>query len=164
MTTRKPPTMSFPDWIEHQIRAAEAEGAFDNLPGAGKPIPDIDRPQDELAWVANYLRRESGNVAEVLPPALALAKEVELLPERLRKERTEAGARAVVAELNERISRAHARPQVGPPLRVKLVNIEAAMDRWRQDLAARAAATPVTPPAPVVPARRRSWFGRRKAS
>lgn len=155
MTTRKPSNMSFPDWIERQIRTAEAEGAFDNLAGAGKPIPDIDRPQHELAWVADYLRRESGNVTEVLPPALALAKEVEVLPERLLKQRSEADVRAVVAHLNQRIARAHAQPQVGPPVRVKLVDVESAVQRWREAVAARAATVPLTRPEPAPPVHRR---------
>ena len=58
MTQRKPPNVSVPDWVERQIRTAQAQGAFANLPGAGKPIPDLDRPQPELAWIAGYLRRE----------------------------------------------------------------------------------------------------------
>jgi DnaJ-like protein len=161
MTTRKPAHLSFPDWVDQQIRSAEAAGAFDNLPGKGKPIPDIDRPQDELAWVAKYLRRETDNITEVLPPALALAKEVEVLPQRLLKERSEAQVRAVIADLNDRISRAHAQPQVGPPFRVKLVNVENAVDGWREAVAASAAAPPpVVAPAPPA-ARRRRWFRRR---
>ncbi|MDT4950518.1 MAG: hypothetical protein QOJ37_3113, partial [Pseudonocardiales bacterium] len=33
MTDRKPQNVSFPDWVEGQIRTAEADGAFANLPG-----------------------------------------------------------------------------------------------------------------------------------
>jgi hypothetical protein len=166
MTTRKPPHLSFPDWVDHQIRTAEAEGAFDNLPGAGKPIPDIDRPQDDLAWVAKYLRRENnGNVTEVLPPALALAKEVEVLPQSLAKERSEARVRAMIDDLNDRISRAHAQPQVGPPFRVKIVKVEDTVQQWRASRAA--AQTPVAaspaPPATIADPRRR-WFRRRPIS
>ena len=29
--------MKVPDWIELQIRDAERQGAFENLPGKGKP-------------------------------------------------------------------------------------------------------------------------------
>jgi hypothetical protein len=157
MTNRKPPNMTFPGWIEQQIRVAEAEGAFDNLPGAGKPIPHLDRPQPDLAWVAEYLRRENVDVAELLPPALALAKEVEDLPRRLAGAPTESRARRLVEDLNERIDREYARPQVGPPLRVKRVNLEAALEQWRADQAARTPpAAPIEPPSP----RRRWWFFR----
>jgi hypothetical protein len=163
MTTRKPPHLSFPDWVDHQIRIAEAEGAFDNLPGAGQPIPDIDRPQDELAWVAKYLRRENnGSVTEVLPPALALAKEVETLPQTLAQERSEARVRAIIDDLNDRISRAHAQPQVGPPFRVKMVKVEPLVQQWRELRAEQAAATP--PPSAPTAVHRRRWFRRQPIS
>jgi hypothetical protein len=136
MTTRKPARLSVPDWIEHQIRAAEAEGAFANLPGAGKPIPGIDRPQPELAWVADYLRRENVDASELLPPALAIAKEVERLRDRLMRETSEIAVRAAIGELNDRISAAHARPQIGPVFRVKLVKVEPAVEQWHADRAA----------------------------
>ncbi len=44
MTERKPPGVSFETWIDKQIREAADRGEFDNLPGAGKPIPDLDKP------------------------------------------------------------------------------------------------------------------------
>ncbi len=137
MTTRKPANVDFPGWVEQQIRQAIAEGAFDNLPGAGKPIPDLGRPQPELAWVANYLRRENVDVAALLPPALALAKEVEDLPGRLLAEVSESTARRVVEDLNQRIARAHAAPQDGPPLRVKMIDVDAALEDRRLGLRTR---------------------------
>src|SRR5580698_722270 len=39
MTERKPAGMSFRSWIDEQIDRATAQGAFDDLPGAGKPLP-----------------------------------------------------------------------------------------------------------------------------
>ncbi|MDT4926056.1 MAG: hypothetical protein QOG01_3769 [Pseudonocardiales bacterium] len=160
MTSRKPPSVSFPSWVEHQIRAAQAAGAFENLPGAGKPIPDLDRPQPELAWVAGYLKRENVDVGDVLPPALALAKEVETLPQRLQRERSELRVRTLLQDLNDRIARAHAGPQVGPPLRVRAVDVEAAVAQWRAVRAGAAEDRP-SPPQPPPPARRRRrWFGR----
>jgi hypothetical protein len=146
MTQRKPPNMSFPDWVERQIQTAQAQGAFDNLPGAGKPLRGLDRPGDGMSWVADYLRRENVDVAALLPPALALAKEVELLAESLPKQRSESQVRALVEDLNARIRRAHQRPQDGPPLRVTTVNIDDMVALWRSarasaEEAARAAIT-----------------------
>ena len=43
---------------ENRIRAAMAEGQFDDLPGEGKPIPGIDEPYDENWWIKQWLRRE----------------------------------------------------------------------------------------------------------
>lgn len=161
MTKRKPPNVSFPDWIERQIKTAEAEGAFDNLPGAGKPIPGLDRPRDELSWVADYLRRENVDAAALLPPALALAKEVEDLPLRLRRAHSERQVREIVEDLNQRILRAHRMPQVGPPVRVRTVDVDDAVSDWAAartaaDEARRASALRQQPPPP-----RRRWFKRR---
>lgn len=43
---------------ENQIRRMIEEGKLDNLPGAGKPIPDIDEPYDENWWLKKFLKRE----------------------------------------------------------------------------------------------------------
>jgi hypothetical protein len=58
MTERKPPGIGFQTWVERQIREAMERGEFDNLPGAGKPIADLDKPHDELWWIKQKLRRE----------------------------------------------------------------------------------------------------------
>lgn len=161
MTKRKPPNVSFPDWIERQIKTAEAEGAFDNLPGAGKPIPGLDRPRDEMSWVADYLRRENVDSAALLPPGLALAKEVEDLPVRLSRAYSERQVREIVEDLNQRILRAHRMPQVGPPIRVRTVDVDAAVSEWAAARAAaheaRVASSRQQPPPPP----RRRWFKRR---
>jgi Domain of unknown function (DUF1992) len=74
MTDRKPPGVGFGTWVEHKIREAAERGAFDNLPGAGKPIPDLDKPHDELWWIKRKLRDEG---LAWLPPTIALRKEAE---------------------------------------------------------------------------------------
>jgi hypothetical protein len=152
VTQRKPPEITWPGWIEQQVRRAEAEGAFENLPGAGRPLRNLDRAHDDLAWVADYLRRENVDVADVLPPALQLAKEVETLDERLAAIRSETRARRLIDELNRRIDEAYARPQTGPPLRVKKVRVDEAIERWR-------AAQVAEPPRGATPAPRprRRW-------
>ena len=154
---RKPPQLSFPGWVEYQVRRAEAEGAFENLPGAGKPIAGLDRPHDDLAWLADYLRRENVDVAEVLPPALQLAKEVETLEQRVAGVRSEAVARRMVDDLNQRIDEAYARPQTGPPLRVKKVRTDEVLARWRD---AREPDPPALPPAAPTPSPQRRWWRR----
>jgi hypothetical protein len=57
--------------VERRIREAMERGEFENLPGAGKPIPDLDRPEDELAWVKRWMKREgidlSKELAELTP-------------------------------------------------------------------------------------------------
>jgi len=46
MTERKPPGVSWESWFDEQIRRAREDGAFDNLPGAGKPLPDLEGGYD----------------------------------------------------------------------------------------------------------------------
>lgn len=43
---------------ERRIRAAREAGFFDNLPGAGKPIPDLDRERPPGWWATRLVRRE----------------------------------------------------------------------------------------------------------
>ncbi|HSM02576.1 MAG TPA: DUF1992 domain-containing protein [Acidimicrobiia bacterium] len=50
-----------PDLVERQIRDAMERGEFDHLPGAGKPLPDVDRQYDPAWWAKRWLesaRRE----------------------------------------------------------------------------------------------------------
>ena len=69
MTQRKPPGTSWESWIDAQIRVAQEQGAFDNLPGAGKPLPDIDREYDPLWWVKQLAQREQISLAAALARA-----------------------------------------------------------------------------------------------
>ncbi len=133
MTERKPPGMSFDDWIEQRIQAAQQRGEFDNLPGLGKPIPDIDEPYHEGRWLAQKLQRENIDTSAVLPTALALAKELNELPGRLRSLQTESQVRDVVQDFNARVLQAIRRPPAGPLLRVKPVDVDDAVDDWRAD-------------------------------
>jgi len=43
-------------YVERKIREAMARGEFDNLPGAGEPIPDLD--DDPNWWVKKWVKRE----------------------------------------------------------------------------------------------------------
>lgn len=115
-------------WVDRQIREASERGEFDGLPGSGKPLPPVDEG-DELWWVKAMLRREN---LTVTPPALALRREVHDLPERLDGERTEAGVRAVVEELNGRIRQANRMPTVdGPPTSVSPLDVDEIVARWK---------------------------------
>jgi hypothetical protein len=132
MTERKPPNVSVGNWVERQIRDAQQRGSFDNLPGAGKPIPGLNEPQHELSWVAAKLRLENVPIAAILPPSLALAKEVEDFPDRLAQEKSEMVVRRLIEDLNQRILQAHRRPQEGPPLRVMTRDVEKLVEAWRE--------------------------------
>ncbi len=45
--------MQFESWIDRQIREAMERGAFDNLPGAGRPL-DLDTSEDW--WIKAKIR------------------------------------------------------------------------------------------------------------
>ena len=45
-------------FIDYLVKKAKADGAFDNLPGAGKPIADLEEPYDELWWAKKLIERE----------------------------------------------------------------------------------------------------------
>jgi hypothetical protein len=119
----------FETWVERQIREAQERGAFDNLPGAGKPIPGLDR-DDPNWWVKGLLEREK--IRAPLPPALALRREVQDLPETVRDCRGEAGVREIVDDLNRRILELRRRPSDGPPVFVGTVDVDAAVANWRE--------------------------------
>ncbi len=156
---RKPAGVSFETWVEKQVREARERGAFENLPGAGKPIPPGSYSQDE--WIRSKARRENLPIAAMLPPGLVLCKEVEDLPALLARERSEAKARQLLVDLDARILAWHRGPTVGPAVFVRRLDIEAELAAWR---AARPAPqAPVSDPAPPAPARRRGLLRRRPA-
>jgi hypothetical protein len=131
MTDRKPPDASFTDWVEYQIREGQKAGKFDNLAGAGKPLADIDRRRSTDDWIVGLAKRENLDVLAMLPPSLALAKELEDLPERLAKERSQMRVTEIVEDLNRRIREVHRRPQSGPPLRAMPVDVDRVVEAWR---------------------------------
>lgn len=132
MTERKPPGVSFESWIDRQIREATERGEFDNLPGAGKPIPDLDKSNDELWWIRQKMRREGASTEAALPTPLRLRAEIHRLPETVRPLRTEQAVRDAVAELNQRIMDWLRAPH-GPQVVVTQVDVETVVARWRAD-------------------------------
>ncbi len=78
VTERKPAGTSFTSWIDQQIEEAAKRGAFDDLPGAGKPLPARGDEDAGQAWLRDYVRREGMAAEELLPAPLRLRKEAEL--------------------------------------------------------------------------------------
>jgi hypothetical protein len=115
--------------IDRQIREAQERGEFDDLPGAGKPLPGHGEIYDENWWLRDLVRRE--NLTGVLPPTLTLRKELEDLPDTLAAKKSESAVRAVVADLNERVEKARRGLLTGPPVLVHRVDVEAAVREWR---------------------------------
>ncbi|WP_232548663.1 DUF1992 domain-containing protein [Propioniciclava soli] len=117
----------FESWIDRQIREAMERGAFDHLPGAGKPLHLDDDPD---WWVKNKMRAE--NLEPVLTGPAALRREVADIQSALADARTEVEARERCEDLNGRIRAYYAAPQRGRQLVVRLVDVDAEVARWRQ--------------------------------
>jgi hypothetical protein len=163
MTERKPLGMSFTSWIDEQIQEAAERGAFDDLPGAGKPIPNRGDEDAAQSWIREYARKEGIASEDLLPTPLRLRKDAARLSETVDGMPSEAAVREAVAKLNERIMEWRRIP-IGPPIFVALVDEEAMVSRWRavqppaQPAPADEAPEPAGPPATV------RWWRRRRRS
>ncbi|MET7460869.1 DUF1992 domain-containing protein [Nonomuraea sp. NPDC005501] len=129
MSDRKPYGVNFESWIDRQIREAEERGEFDDLPGKGKPLPDLDKPHDDMWWIKQKLRSEG--LSMPLPPTLALRKDAEEALAEARAARSEREARQIVEEINARIREAIRTGLSGPPLNLLPFDVERVVAEWR---------------------------------
>ncbi|MGX9349626.1 DnaJ family domain-containing protein [Shimia sp. W99] len=81
------------DLINQRIREAEEAGAFDNLEGAGKPLPNMEDPENALI---NRLIRENGAV----PEFVSLSRELAALREELRETGDRTRRRDIMKEMS----------------------------------------------------------------
>ncbi|HYP46635.1 MAG TPA: DUF1992 domain-containing protein [Propionibacteriaceae bacterium] len=119
----------YESWVDRQIREARERGEFDNLPGAGKPIPNVKR-RDENWWVKGLMERE--DLKPLLPTTLSLRKEAEDIVDRVAGERSEEAVREIVADLNERILDSRRRRVDGPSIWVHTVSVDRVVQQWRE--------------------------------
>jgi hypothetical protein len=129
MTQRKPPGRSWETWIDAQIRVAMEKGAFDNLPGAGKPLPNLGQEHDPLWWVKQRVQREQ---ISILPPSLELLRKVEKELATIENLHDEATVRRQVAALNVEIAKVNATVVEGPPTRLGTLDVDQVVARWRR--------------------------------
>lgn len=143
-------------WVELQVRRAIERGAFDNLPGAGKPIEGLGTEHDPDWWVKRLVERER---IAVLPPALQLRKDDAELDAELDRLWSEREVRAFVEDFNARVIRARYTPVDGPPLITMPRDVEETVAAWRERRAARQAAREAEASARASAAspRRRGW-------
>jgi hypothetical protein len=128
MTERRPPGVGWESWIDRQVREAEKRGKFDDLPGAGKPLADLGRPQDENWWIKNKLRDEG---LSYTPPSLALKKRAEDALALASEAGSEAKAREIVEEINGEIREANRKGIRGPLVVLRPYDVEAFLRRRR---------------------------------
>jgi hypothetical protein len=140
-------------WVDLQVRQAMERGDFDDLPGAGKPIPDLGTTHDPDWWVKRLVEREH---ITVLPPALQLRKDDAELDAALDRLGSEREARSFIEDFNARVLRARYTPVDGPPLITMPRDVEETIAAWHERRAARRRTAPAAP----APERRRRWWRR----
>jgi hypothetical protein len=144
MTERKPPGTSWETWIEAQIRVAREQGAFDNLPGAGKPLPYLGQEYDPDWWVKQLVQREQ---ISILPPSLEILRKVDKELAAIEKLHDEATVRRRVSALNDEIAKVNATVLEGPPTRLSTLDVDQVVARWRRTRSANPSGTsPVSRP------------------
>jgi len=143
-------------WVDLQVRQAIERGDFDDLPGAGKPIPDLGAQHDPDWWVKQLVERE--RITGVLPAALQLRKDDAALDDRLDGLVSETEVRREVEDFNARVLRARYTPVDGPPLVTMPRDVEETVERWRERRRPRHTGPVAT--ADPGPPRRRRWFRR----
>jgi hypothetical protein len=129
MTQKKPPGVKWEEWTEGQIRNAQEEGQFDDLPNAGRPLPDLDKGYDPLWWVKNLIHLE--NISS-LPHSLEIIRKFQRELETIWQLRRVEDVRAKVGALNAEISRINRTAISGPPTTQTLLDLEAILQQWRE--------------------------------
>jgi hypothetical protein len=151
---RKRATVDDAAKAEYLIRDAMAQGKFDNLKYAGKPIPGLGEAYDPDWWVKGLLQRE--NVTGLGPKAILLRTEDAGLDASLDAQFSEKQVRDILEDFNRRVIDARRQLQGGPPVVTKTRDVGAELERWRARRAA--AAVPAEPePEPKRPWWRRIW-------
>ncbi len=140
-------------FVETSIQQAIRRGEFDNLPGAGKPLPDLGTSHDPDWWIRRKIETEQ--LTGLGPPALTLRVEHTEMAARLDALAHESEVREAVIDFNRRVIEARRQLQGGPPVVTPTVDVDAAVAAWIERRRARAEAAAVAAPPP-----RRRWFRR----
>ena len=131
-------------WVELQVQEAIRRGDFDDLPGAGKPIPDLGDTHDRDWWIKRLVEREK--ITGVLPAPLQLRKDDAELDAELDRHHSESEVRELVEDFNARVMHARYTPRDNqPPLVTMPRDVELTIAAWaerRAERRARSAAGP----------------------
>jgi hypothetical protein len=137
--------------VETAIQQAIRAGAFDDLPGAGKPIPGLGGQHDDDWWIRRKIQTEQ--LTGLGPPALMLRVEDAELDERLDALARDVDVRDYLEDFNRRVVEARRQLLGGPPVVTATRDVEAEVSRWRARREERM-------PAPPEAARSRRRLGR----
>jgi len=116
-------------FVELTIQQAMRRGDFDNLPGAGKPLPNL-HVTDPDWWIKQKIENE--RITGLGPPALTLRSENAGLDERLDAAASETAVRGILDDFNARVINARRQLQGGPPVVTPTRDIDVELARWRE--------------------------------
>lgn len=182
VVSRRPPAATtaraVATWVDQQIQQAERQGAFNDLPGAGKPLREVDTRTDPDWWVRGLIEREHLDLSEAMPGPLQLRREKSRFPQSLLDLPDETAVRAHLEDFNARVLADRRWPYagVGSAPVVGRVDVDAMVEVWRAARAgqerpsAQAARRPEELPRPqfltaakrdkLPPAPDRGWWSR----
>jgi len=125
--------------VDKSIEQAIRRGEFNDLPGAGKPIPGLGATHDPDWWIRRKIERE--RLTGLGPPALTLRTEFAELDQRLDALRRESDVREYLEDFNRRVIEARRQLLGGPPVVTPTVDVDERVEQWsdRRDAAARRA-------------------------
>jgi len=147
---------------EVAIQQAMRRGDFENLPGAGKPLPGIgDGRHDPDWWIRRKIEREQ--LRGLAPAAFTLRTEDAELEGRLDELTRADDVRAALEDFNARVIEARRQLLGGPPVITQPRDVESELAAWDERRAARAAQR-AERPAPEPARRRRRRIRRRRSS
>ncbi|GIT80410.1 hypothetical protein LLS1_20790 [Leifsonia sp. LS1] len=121
--------------IENAIQQAIRRGDFDDLPGAGKPLPGLTGTHDPDWWIRRKIEREK--LTGLGPPALTLRTEDREFAERLDRLGSERAVREHVEDFNRRVREARRQLQGGPPVVTATRDADAEVAAWAKRRAER---------------------------
>ena len=116
-------------FVEMSIQQAIRRGDFDDLPGAGKPLKNLDQIHDPDWWIRRKI--ESEKLTGLGPPALTLRTENAGLDGRIDSATTEKQVRDLLEDFNRRVVHARRQLQGGPPVVTPPRDIDAEVAGWR---------------------------------
>ncbi|WP_348788412.1 DUF1992 domain-containing protein [Leifsonia sp. NPDC080035] len=114
--------------IENAIQQAIRRGEFDDLPGAGKPLPGLTGTHDPDWWIRRKIEREQ--LTGLGPPALTLRTEDAGLHAKLDGLGSERAVREHLEDFNRRVVDARRQLQGGPPVVTPTRNVDAEVAAW----------------------------------
>lgn len=120
-------------WVDLEIQQAQRRGDFENLPGAGKPLKNLEKSDPDW-WIKGLIEREKLDMSAALPTVMALRQERRGYPESLATIDDEVAVRERLADYNARVVEDRRKPVVGPhsPAIAGRVDVEEMVAQWRE--------------------------------